>query len=88
MKGEVIAEDGMGVKYDELKHSKLFAQYKDQAAQLDSVDLAKLSENEKSAFFISILSITTWNLGVFPFTVHSTCCRGQLELIEFAFINY
>ena len=55
MKGEVISEDGTGVKYDELKHSKLFTQYKEAAAQLNSVDLSKLSEEEKSAFFISIL---------------------------------
>ena len=57
MKGEVIAEDGSGVKYSELKSSSLFQQYKSQAAGLQLVDLSTLSEKEKEkkAFFISIL---------------------------------
>ena len=55
MKGEVIAEDGSGVKYSELKSSSLFQQYKAQAAELQRLDLSTLSEKEKMAFFISIL---------------------------------
>ena len=55
MKGEVIAEDGSGVKYSELKSSSLFQQYKAQAAELQHLDLSTLSEKEKMAFFISIL---------------------------------
>ena len=55
MKGEVIAEDGSGVKYSELKSSSLFQQYKAQAAELQHLDLSTLSEKEKMTFFISIL---------------------------------
>ncbi len=55
MKGEVIAEDGSGVKYAELKRSPLYEQYKTQAAALKLIDLGGLSEKEKMAFFISIL---------------------------------
>ena len=56
MKGEVIAEDGMGVRYQELSGSNLFSQYKEQAQALKDLDLSPLSENERMAFFISILS--------------------------------
>ena len=55
MKGEVIAEDGMGVRYQDLRGSKLFAQYKEQAEALRDLNLDPLTEQEKMAFFISIL---------------------------------
>ena len=55
MKGDVIAEDGSGVKYSELRSSSLFQQYKAEAAALKQLDLSTLSEKEKMAFFISIL---------------------------------
>ena len=61
MKGEVIAEDGSGVKYSELKSSSLFQQYKSQAAGLQYLDLTTLSEKEKTAFFISILLTKSMN---------------------------
>ena len=56
MKGEVISEDGTGVKYSELPKNPLFIQYKQQAQALRNADLKPLSEDEKMAFFISILS--------------------------------
>lgn len=55
MKGEVISDDGTAVRYDKLKHSTLFDQFKRDVAALRDIDLKTLSENEKMAFFISIL---------------------------------
>jgi hypothetical protein len=50
-----MTEDGKGVRYDELRQSALFSQYEDQAELIRNVDLSALSEDEKYAFFISIL---------------------------------
>ena len=55
MKGEVISEDGRGVKYKELQKSPLFEQYKEQAAGLRTIKLDELNEDQRKAFFISIL---------------------------------
>ena len=64
MKGEIITEDGSGVKYEELPKSPLFSQYKQQAYQLRHANLTTLSEDEKMAFFISILSKVLYDLEV------------------------
>ena len=55
MKGDVMTDDG--VNYVKLKDSKLLVQYKEQAASLRELDLTTLTEEEKIAFFISILFI-------------------------------
>ena len=64
MKRDVIAEDGSGVKYAELKTSPLYEEYKTQAAGLQHIDLSKLNEKEKTVFFISILDAENFSLGV------------------------
>ena len=61
MKGSVIAADGSGVKYSELKGNQLFTQYKQQAAALRFVKLEMLTEIEKKSFFISILFLCLCN---------------------------
>lgn len=55
MKGEYMTEDGKGVNYAMLTHSELFEQYQSLARELEHCDLSKLDENERKAFFISIL---------------------------------
>ena len=50
-----MAADGDGVNYEELKKSDVFKQYQKQANALATADLDSLSEEEKMAFFISIL---------------------------------
>lgn len=58
LKGEFILEDGKSVEYEKIKGSKLFQEYVDQLApQLQYVSLDNISENEKKAFFISILCL-------------------------------
>lgn len=55
MKCDFIADDGTGVKYKELKFSKVFEDYKQKSKHLRLVDIQGLSESEKTAFFISEL---------------------------------
>lgn len=55
MKAEYMSDDGNAVDYELLKQSQLYKDYKLSTMKLHSVNLAKLSENEKQAFFISIL---------------------------------
>ena len=66
MKGSVISEDGTGVQYSQMKTTPLFSQYKQLAAYLRKVDVGKMDEKEKLAFFISILyymSLIDWLFG-------------------------
>ena len=55
MKGEYMTEDGKGVNYEMLTHSELFGRYQSLARQLDRCDPSQLEEDERKAFFISIL---------------------------------
>ena len=56
LKGEFITENGKGINYQKLKESQLFIEYSDKMAPLlQNVKLDKITENEKKAFFISIL---------------------------------
>ena len=56
MKGEAMSADGRSVNYAALKKSALYTQYKAQAEALLNVDLSKMTEAERMAFFISILA--------------------------------
>ena len=53
------SEDGKAVDYVQLKKSPLFSQYEQQARDISNIDLTTLNEEEKCAFFISILSNIT-----------------------------
>ena len=55
MKGEYMTEDGKGVNYEVLTHSKLFERYQSLARELEYCDPSQLNEDERKAFFISIL---------------------------------
>lgn len=56
LKGQYMSEDGREVHYNQLRDSQLFAEYKRVATLLCDCELAHLQEeNEKKAFFISIL---------------------------------
>ena len=55
MKGEYMTEDGKGVNYEMLTHSKLFEHYQCLASDLKYCDPSQLDEDERKAFFISIL---------------------------------
>lgn len=56
MKAEYMAEDGRGVDYAQLASSDLFAQYVKMVHQLVDCDPTPLPEQDRMAFFISILS--------------------------------
>ena len=56
LKGEFISTDGKGVDYKKIKNSPLYIEYRDEMApQLQYVVLDNIPEEEKKAFFISIL---------------------------------
>ena len=57
MKGEYMTEDGKGVNYAMLTHSELFERYQSLARELEHCNPSKLDEDERKAFFISILTI-------------------------------
>lgn len=52
-----MGNEGQGVDYEKLRLSQQFKEYEELTSQLQNVNLTDLSENEKKAFFISILSI-------------------------------
>lgn len=56
MKGEYMIEDGKAVDYEKLTHSELFKHYQSLTAELVNCDPSQLDEDERKAFFISILS--------------------------------
>ena len=56
IKGECIGED-RGIDYDKLKSSESYKEYKSETLFLQTVSLDELSENERKAFFISILCV-------------------------------
>ena len=55
LKGQYMSEDGREVHYHQLRSSGLFQDYEDVARQLCDCDLTELDDNEKKAFFVSIL---------------------------------
>lgn len=56
MKGDHMTSDGRGVDYSSLSTSDAFAEYTKMAAELVHCDCSSLNEEERKAFFISILS--------------------------------
>lgn len=59
LKGEFLSEDGRGVNYTELSKSDSFKNYVLTAGELRGVDLTACTEQQRKAFFISILSFPT-----------------------------
>lgn len=55
IKADHIGADGQGVDYASLTSSKAFSEYIKIAQQLVNCDLTVLAEEERMAFFISIL---------------------------------
>ena len=55
MKNEFISSDGKSVDYIGWKRSDLFTEYTDLIQELCSLDMTTLTEEGKTAFFISIL---------------------------------
>ena len=55
-KSRVYGED-RGIDYDKLKSSASYKEYKSETLFLQTVSLDELSENERKAFFISILCV-------------------------------
>ena len=60
MKGEFMTDDGKGVDYAKLTQSELFGVYQSLAGELVNCDLSQMSEEERKAFFISILYESTY----------------------------
>lgn len=56
MKGKYLSEDGRGVDYVKLRESETFKSYIETAKDLKLVDLYYCTEEQRKAFFISILS--------------------------------
>ncbi|KAH9496674.1 hypothetical protein Btru_009628 [Bulinus truncatus] len=59
IKGKFISTDGKFVDYEKLKESYEFEEYKKDAADLQTVDLSKMSELERKVFFINIYNSLT-----------------------------
>lgn len=74
MKGEYMTEDGKGVNYDMLMHSELFDRYQCLTRELNQCSLSHLDEDERKAFFISIL-----NDLVIPIPRHHLCSISMLH---------
>lgn len=55
MRGEYMSSNGKGVDYAALKESDLFSHYLQLARELAACNISELSEEERKAFFISIL---------------------------------
>lgn len=55
MKGEHMSGDGRGIDYTALASSESFSDYIQLAGQLENCDLTTLPQDERMAFFISIL---------------------------------
>lgn len=60
LKGRFMTEDGQGVDYSHLRESELFKEYQDQCQQLSHVDVGRMTDSQKKAFFISILNIKSY----------------------------
>ena len=60
IKGSFISADGKGVDYASIAGSELFQAYVSLASELRNCDPSSLEENERKAFFISILNAPHW----------------------------
>ena len=60
IKGSFISGDGKGVDYASIAGSELFQAYVSLASELRNCDPSSLEENERKAFFISILNAPHW----------------------------
>ncbi len=60
MKGDHMTSDGKGVDYASLSTSEAFMEYCRMAGELVTCDCTTMSEEERKAFFISILSDHGW----------------------------
>ena len=63
MKGEHMSGDGRGIDYTALVSSKSFSDYIQLAGQLENCDLTTLAQDERMAFFISILNCIALGVG-------------------------
>jgi hypothetical protein len=61
IKSSFLTDDGRGVDYKRVKDSAEFKEYCKISSSLEQLDLLSLSEIEKKAFFISILSSTLFS---------------------------
>jgi hypothetical protein len=55
IKGQFMCDEGKAVDYGAIRTSQVFSQYIEQCSRLADVDLRTLTDQEKMAFFISIL---------------------------------
>ena len=55
LKGKFMSSDGKGVDYGALVRSEMFSQYQQLAIELIECDISALAQQERKAFFISIL---------------------------------
>jgi hypothetical protein len=55
IKGQFMCDEGKAVDYGGIRTSQVFSQYTEQCSRLADVDLRTLTDQEKMAFFISIL---------------------------------
>ena len=60
IKGKYLAENGKDVDYSKVGSSQEFPEYCEVANSLCNVDLSTCTEDERKAFFISILLILTY----------------------------
>ena len=64
IKGQYLAENGKDVDYGKVGSSQEFSEYCQVANSLCNVDLSSCTEDERKAFFISILLIITYYIVV------------------------
>ena len=74
-----LSESGKTVDYKGMGESPLFDKFKEMAAQLQRVDLEKLSDDEKLAFFINIYNVLV---------IHATVERGGAPTNDFQRYKY
>jgi len=74
-----LSDSGKTVDYKGMGESPLFDKFKQMATQLQRVDLDKLSEDEKLAFFINIYNVLV---------IHATVERGGMPTNDFQRYKY
>ena len=57
IKGQFMFDDGKAIDYNGTRNSDVFAQYLEGCSRLVNVDLEKLTDQQKMAFFISIFCL-------------------------------
>ncbi|XP_078331133.1 uncharacterized protein LOC144624961 [Crassostrea virginica] len=90
IKGECIGED-RGIDYDKLKSSASYKEYKSETLFLQTVSLDELSENERKAFFISILCVCSgdyrWVMPYLEKDIQDRCANCGKEAIFYCCWN-